>query len=167
MNHFHSHRLRKSRYSETGRMYMITTACDQRRRIFENACSARIVMREFVARSVEGGCVNLAYVVMPDHVHWMIQLTAQGELSEIVARTKGRSARRINRSNSEFGRIWQPGFYDHAIRKEEDIENLANYLIHNPVRAGLVPEPERYPYWWSMWHAHVGPEGPPTGPLRA
>jgi REP element-mobilizing transposase RayT len=124
-------------------------------------------MGEFEARSVEGSCVNLAYVVMPDHIHWMFQLTAQGELSEIVARTKGRSAHRINQTNGGHGRIWQSGYYDHAIRKEEDIENLANYLIHNPVRAGLVPEPDRYPYWWSTWHARVGPEGPPAQALRA
>ena len=38
------------------------------------------------------------------------------------------------------------------MRREEDLENLANYTIFNPVRAGLVTRHEDYPYWWSRWH---------------
>ena len=131
---------------------MVTATCDMRRPVFGREQEARIAMDEFDAQAREGNCVNLAYVVMPDHVHWIFQLTSNGRLSGVVAKAKGRSAHRINRLKNRRGRIWQPGFHDHAVRQEEDLENLANYVIHNPVRAGLVVEPGDYRYWWSAWH---------------
>ena len=153
MGRHNGYRLRIGRHSEPGHVYMITTACEKRRRVFRQERAARIVMTELAQRSNEGHCVNLAYVVMPDHIHWMLQLTATGELSQVVARTKGRSAFQISEKTGIAGRIWQSGFHDHAIRREEDLVSLANYVIHNPVRAGLVAAPDQYPYWWSTWHS--------------
>ena len=98
---------------------------------------------------------NLCFVVMPDHVHWLFQLSKGHELSCVVSRTKGRSSFRINRMQRRAGPMWQAGFHDHAVRQEEDIENLAHYTIVNPVRAGLVGLAEDYPHWWSQWHPRV------------
>ena len=109
-------------------------------------------MSEIRQREVENVCDNLCFVIMPDHIHWMFQLLADAELSKVVARTKGRAALRINRTFGRSGRIWQDGFHDHAARRDEVLENLANYIIHNPVRAGIVDIPDDYPYWWSRWH---------------
>ena len=83
----------------------------------------------------------------------MLQLLRGQDLSKLVARTKGRSARLINRALGCRGSCWQAGFHDHAVRRIEDLENLASYTILNPVRAGLVARREEYPYWWSRWHA--------------
>jgi putative transposase len=110
------------------------------------------MIEEFLQREREACCTSMAYVVMPDHIHWMLQLLPQHELSKVVATTKGRASIRINRSNRTQGRFWQPNFHDHAVRREEDLENLAQYLIMNPVRAGLVERAEQYRYWWSTWH---------------
>ena len=43
------------------------------------------------------------------------------------------------------------GYYDHAIRKEEDIKGLAHYIIANPLRAGLVTNINDYPHWDAVW----------------
>lgn len=131
---------------------MVTTACHRRRTLLGTDAAARIMIDEFLAREYEACCVSLAYVVMPDHVHWMMQLLPGHDLSRVVATTKGRASLRINRLNGTRGRFWQPNFYDHAVRREEDLENLAHYLIMNPVRAGLVEQADKYRYWWSTWH---------------
>jgi REP element-mobilizing transposase RayT len=110
------------------------------------------MIEELLEREREARCTSMAYVVMPDHIHWMLQLLPGQELSKVVASVKGRASIRINRLNRTRGRFWQPNFYDHAVRREEDLENLAHYLIMNPVRAGLVDRAERYRYWWSAWH---------------
>ena len=47
--------------------------------------------------------------------------------------------------------IWQAGYYDHAIRKDEDIVNIARYIIANPIRAGLVKKVGDYPHWHAIW----------------
>ncbi len=109
-------------------------------------------MDELELRADEGECDNLAYVVMPDHIHWLLHLRGGVMLHEVVRRLKGRSARRLNMARTSPSRIWQKSFHDHALRAEEDIEGVANYLIQNPIRAGLVRDLDEYPFWWSIWH---------------
>ena len=152
MNHTKSPNLRKGRYSEQQRIYLVTACCDERRRIFESSTSAGILITEFCHQHNSGRCASLAYVVMPDHFHWLVQLAGKCSLEKVVGLTKGRTAHRINAVNNGQGRIWQPGFHDHALRDEESIEATANYMIHNPVRAGLVAESDEYRYWDTVWH---------------
>jgi putative transposase len=50
-----------------------------------------------------------------------------------------------------MGACWQRGFYDHALRKEEDAEKAAQYMVNNTVRKGLVNSWRDYPYSWHRW----------------
>lgn len=43
--------------------------------------------------------------------------------------------------------LWQRGYYDHAIRKDEDAWAAARYIINNPIRACLAVSIGDYPYW--------------------
>ena len=148
----HSRNLRAGRYSEPGRIYFVTSTCLNRQQHFSSPANARILSEEFNLLGVRSDCVTLAYVVMPDHFHWLVQLDRETTLQEVVRKLKGRSARRIGKLKFAAARVWQSGFHDHAVRKEEDLENLANYLIQNPLRAGLVSDVDDYPYWYSAWH---------------
>jgi len=47
--------------------------------------------------------------------------------------------------------VWQPGFHDHALRKEEDVRAVARYVVANPLRAGLVQRIGDYPHWNAIW----------------
>jgi REP element-mobilizing transposase RayT len=111
------------------------------------------MMAEFASKNATNGSENLAHVVMPDHIHWLMQLCAPISLDKIVGRLKGRSARQINLARKYSEPVWQRGFHDHALRSEEAIEDVATYLIYNPVRAGLVSDVNDYPYWQSIWHS--------------
>jgi REP element-mobilizing transposase RayT len=64
---------------------------------------------------------------------------------------KGRSARLLNQQQGCKGRIWQPGFHDHALRHDEDRLKVARYIIANPLRAGLVNSIGAYPHWDCEW----------------
>jgi putative transposase len=144
--------LRKGRHSEAGRIYFITSSCAGKISVFRDSLLASILIEETKHQEDKGDCNSLAFVAMPDHFHWLMQLAGKRTLQEIVGSLKGRSARRINLVRGISARVWQPGFHDHALRVEEDIENVANYLLLNPVRAGLVERFEEYPYWYSVWH---------------
>jgi REP element-mobilizing transposase RayT len=97
---------------------------------------------------------TLAYVVMPDHFHWLVQLLRGAELAGVVQSVKGRAASRMNRVTGRAGsRLWQSGFHDHAVRREEDLRALARYIVENPVRAGLVRSVANYALWDSVWAA--------------
>jgi len=59
----------------------------------------------------------------------------------------------FNKSGDDYGihRIWQRGFYDHAHRYEEDMRDIARYIIANPMRLGLVKSAGEYPHWDAIW----------------
>lgn len=42
--------------------------------------------------------------------------------------------------------LWQPGFFDHVIRNDKDLQENLSYIAYNPVRAGYVTQPYLYPY---------------------
>ena len=96
---------------------------------------------------IAGHANTLAFVIMPDHLHWLIQLSGVRSLSRSVNTVKSFATRRINRK----GRLWQPGFYDRAMRKEDDIVDVARYIIANPVRAGIVRSVGKYALWDVIW----------------
>jgi REP element-mobilizing transposase RayT len=47
--------------------------------------------------------------------------------------------------------VWQNGFHDHALRQEEDLAEVARYIVANPLRAGLVERLGDYPHWHAIW----------------
>ena len=58
---------------------------------------------------------------------------------------------RLAWSEGHVGQLWQPSMYDVAIRDERQFESAANYIVDNPVRAGLCDEPRDWSYSWSFW----------------
>jgi len=94
---------------------------------------------------------TLALTVMPDHVHWLIQLQERTTLSKVLHSLKSVSAHQLNRQLGRKGRFWQDGFHDHALRKEEAVIEAARYIVANPIRAGLVGSVGDYPHWDAIW----------------
>jgi REP element-mobilizing transposase RayT len=147
---YHGSSLRKCRYSETGRPYLITTVTHSRKPVFSNFDIARLLIHELRTSNEKLMIESLAWVVMPDHLHWLFVLN-QSTVSEVVRHVKGKSAHSINTYRSCSGAVWQHGFHDHAIRIDEDIKTVARYIIANPLRAGLVDNIGDYPLWDAVW----------------
>jgi REP element-mobilizing transposase RayT len=143
--------LRKGRYSEPGREYFVTTVLQGRPSLFTDLYLARTVIGVLRETQTAGLGIWLAWVVMPDHFHGLVSLTSKGNLSALMQRFKGASAREINRRLGHHGTCWQPAFYDHALRTGEDRIGVARYIVANPLRAGLVERLGDYPHWDSVW----------------
>ncbi|MEH6577684.1 MAG: transposase [Amphritea sp.] len=140
--------LRKGRFSEKGRIYLVTFVTEGRSPWFNSFELGRIVVS--VMKNESQFADTLAFVVMPDHVHWLVQLNKK-PLNQTVHDVKSISAYRINRMLGRSGRFWQDGFHDHAVRKYEDVVNLARYVVMNPVRGGLVKSIRDYSMWDAVW----------------
>jgi REP element-mobilizing transposase RayT len=122
----------------------------QRRRIFADWRIGRLLVEEF-RRAHEQKWVNsMAWVVMPDHFHWLIQLERY-TLAQLMQAIKSRSTLTINRALNERGAFWQTGYHDRAIRDGEDLLPFARYIVANPLRAGLVEKIGDYPLWDACW----------------
>ncbi|MGY2340758.1 REP-associated tyrosine transposase [Pseudomonas sp. SDO5532_S415] len=145
-----SHLLRHGRYSETGRPYLITAVVHQRQPIFNDWKVGRLLVAEFKHAHEQGWVNSIAWVIMPDHFHWLVQLE-QCTLAQLMQSTKSRSTLIINRKLNREGTFWQTGYHDRAIRDGEDLLPFARYIIANPLRAGLVEKIGDYPLWDACW----------------
>ena len=86
-----------------------------------------------------------AYCIMPDHLHLLASPQGDVDLVRFVQTFKGRSTRMFWQQGGK-GKLWQRGFYDHVLRKEEAIKDVAVYILNNPVRKGLTRNFKDYPY---------------------
>ncbi len=143
--------LRVGRFSQAGGIYLVTTATAGRLPVFADFGCARMVVREMRCLAVQGDLTSLAWVLMPDHLHWMFALGVERELGEVIKTLKARSAQRANRFEGMSGPLWQRAFHDHALREEKEILPTARYIIANPLRAGLVQRVGDYPHWDAVW----------------
>jgi putative transposase len=145
-----SHRLRLGRYAESNRIYLLTTNTLGREPVFKDFSLGRLIVGQFRYAQNQGWANSLAWVVMPDHFHWLIELQ-QSSLSELMQKTKSLSTKAVNLSTGREGSLWQQGFHDRALRRDEDLVKLARYVVANPLRAGLVEQHGDYPLWDAIW----------------
>ncbi len=97
---------------------------------------ARIV--ESALRHFDGQRYALGeFVIMPNHVHAIVTPLADNTLSDILHSWKSYTAHQINRLLGRNGPVWQDESFDHIIRNEHTLEQTAEYIRQNPVRAGL------------------------------
>ncbi|VVN14369.1 hypothetical protein PS645_03961 [Pseudomonas fluorescens] len=143
-------RLRIGRISEAGRIYLLTAIVDQRQPFFADWRLGSLVVREFRAAQEEGWANFLAWVVMPDHMHCLVELRYKS-MAQLMCRIKSRSSLAVNQALGRRGRLWQKGYHDRAVRREQDVKDLARYVVANPIRAGLVTRVHDYPLWDACW----------------
>src|SRR5262245_50378740 len=90
--------------------------------------------------------VVLAYCVMPDHVHLVLEgLTDRSDLRRCVKLMKQRVGY-VARKEFRVLHLWQKGYYDHILRSRHAVEDAVRYVLENPVRAGLARGTGEYPF---------------------
>jgi REP element-mobilizing transposase RayT len=136
--------LRKGRYSELGQLYLVTSCTLNRECFFGDFYNARTVVKSLKYQDEIGRTDTYAYVVMPDHIHWLFALKtvtlghAVGSVKSWVSKSLGRP-------------VWQSDYHDRALRCEENLLQASRYIVANPLRAGLVENIGAYPHWDSVW----------------
>jgi hypothetical protein len=72
-------------------------------------------------------------------------------LGELMCRIKSRSSVAVNEAAQSRTRLWQKGYHDRVLRKEDDLKAAARYLIKSPIRAQLTTRIGDYPLWDACW----------------
>ena len=86
-----------------------------------------------------------AYVIMPDHIHLLVSLGVWATPGDYLRNIKGNLSTFL-RKKFDLQNIWQKGFYDHVMRKDEDLNSTVEYILNNPVRSGEVSHWSNYPW---------------------
>lgn len=109
---------------------------------YGSCCLGRLEIAELVKESFLFNNMKRyrlhAYVIMPNHVHILAEPIAPHSLSEIIKCWKSVTAREISRISGHPGHIWMKEYWDRFIRDDEHFRNALNYILENPVKAGLV-----------------------------
>jgi REP element-mobilizing transposase RayT len=88
----------------------------------------------------------LAWIVMPNHVHVLIEQTAGFRLDTVVHSWKSFTSRQISKSEGRTGRVWAADYFDRYIRDDEHYRNAVFYIENNSVKAKLVGKPEEWEF---------------------
>ncbi len=86
----------------------------------------------------------IAWCIMPNHVHVLIQQREGHPLSKVIQSWKSFTAHKANKLLGRSGDFWMPDYVDRFIRDEKHFMATVEYIHHNPVKAGLVSAPEEW-----------------------
>jgi REP element-mobilizing transposase RayT len=154
------HRLPLDVYSAGGVPFFFTLSARQHGTPFTDAALARSVVEALLWRREHHSWTRYCYCLMPEHLHLLVQLpprepahidagardlTTQSILEQIAA-FQHYTSYRLWRSLGGVGPLWQKSSYDRVLRQDESVEQVAHYILNNPVRRGLVACWEDYPY---------------------
>jgi putative transposase len=116
----------------------------------EFQCPARVVRQ----RREKYHFLLTAWAFLPDHWHAIIFPRFPVTISRVMESIKVGSTLRINASRKESGLLWQPRFFDRAVRTVKEYYEKVEYIHLNPVRAGVVERAEDWP--WSSARDYTG-----------
>jgi len=135
--------------------YFLTVCTFLRLPYFRDARVASLVGAQLLESSSKYEMAIHVYAAMPDHVHVVAQgLADDTDLYAFIVDFKQQTGWQFRRDH--HGKLWQGSFHDHVVRPEEHFAGMLEYVVHNPVRAGLVSTPEEYPFWDSFTHTREG-----------
>ena len=121
--------------------YFITVCCKRRgKNQLAIPDPGYAVLETITSRHAKGIWYSHLALLMPDHAHLIVSFPQTEKRTQtIVSKWKERTAK-------SFRIEWQRDFFEHRLRKEESFREKADYILANPVRAGLVEKAEDWPY---------------------
>ena len=136
------------RFQKAEALHFITFSCFHRLQLLEAPepkDTFEAVLEQIRARL--RARVN-AYVLMPEHVHLLINEPPSILLAQLVKALKQTTSRKLKGDRERF---WQDRYFDRNIRGEAARSEVIRYIHRNPVKRGLVASPEQYK-WSSFLH---------------
>jgi putative transposase len=147
-------------------LHFITSSCYQRRALLSSAARRDLFLKTLEQVRCRYGFAVVGYVVMPEHFHLLISEPEKGDPSVIMQVLKQRFAGQVLQAQDQLGdrmleegHVWQRRFYDFVVWSEAKRVEKLRYMHRNPVKRGLVMEPEDWA-WSSFRYYAYGEAGP-------
>jgi putative transposase len=136
--------------------YSLTFCAAHKREAFTNPTIVTELVQHLMRTCDEQWFELIAYCFMPDHLHLLVQGAHQdSHLPTFCRLVRQRMAHAY--AGQAGARLWQPGYFERVLREEEQTDQCANYILSNPIRAGLALSIE-YPFSGGTWYRQI------TGP---
>jgi putative transposase len=159
------------RYYGAGYLHFITTSCYRRMPLLTRPVHRDLLLELFESVRRRYRFVVVGYVIMPEHMHLLLSEPERGNPSKVMQAIKQGFARKLlhklragddPRQGSfwntalDDGHIWQARFYDFVVFTEKKRVEKLRYMHHNPVKRGLVLEPQQWA--WSSYRDYADGE---------
>jgi len=148
----HPYRLRDEAYVGAHDVIFVTWATAGSICLTQDPVATEVIaamLEQAQSRSIE----VIACCIMPDHVHAVVAITKESaDLRQWVRYAKREASRRLGRPG-----MWQRSYWDRHARAAEDVGDMVEYVLNNPVRRELCEDWSEWPYSWSLWHGGSGP----------
>lgn len=145
-------RLDRELYCSPDRITFVTLCVHERKQAFIRPEFNQLILDELQAQQEKNDCRVYTYCLMPDHIHFLARPEIAGiSVLAFTDRFKGRSTNQSWTVDWQ-GKLWQRRSWDHIVRAEESLLAIAQYILNNPVRKGLVNRAEDWP-----WSGHMNP----------
>jgi len=139
------------RYQECRSSHFITFSCYRRSPRLAASNGYSTFERELESLRARYEFTVAGYVLMPEHVHLLLGEPQRGSLGTVLQVLKQNTSRKL----SDQEPFWQRRYYDFNVWSEEKRLEKLSYMHRNPIRRGLVANPEDWP-WSSFLHHAVG-----------
>jgi REP-associated tyrosine transposase len=123
------------------RIFFATTKTSLGRRLLQSDRNANLLIDIIRSLVAERRFKLHDFVIMPDHVHLLIEVV--GDMMQLI---KGRFSHSLSHEFGYKGEVWQRGFAEVQVMNKDAFETHRTYIAGNPVKAGLVDSPEKYPF---------------------
>ncbi len=133
--------------------YFVTICTDSKKNVFVENDQLIAKMISFLARTGEKQYFTTwVYCFMPDHLHLLVEgVNEHSDLKNFIKEFKQKTGYWFTHEEASAGeKLWQPGYYEHVLRKEEDTSEVLRYILNNPVRKELVAHYLDYQYSGSL-----------------
>ena len=134
------------RFRDDNRPFFVTTNTHQRRPIFTDPNTAKLLLQVIYQTRTKYGFHILSFVIMPDHLHAIIVASPRNDITQVMRYIKGSFSRAYHETKAVGGPVWQDSFHDRGIRDERSLSEFVRYIEDNPVKAGLVSRASDYQF---------------------
>lgn len=154
---------RPLRITYPGAFYHITSRGNERKAIFKSRADRERFLGYLESATERYGAVIHCYCLMDNHYHLLLE-TPSGNLAQIMRHINGAYTTYFNIKRNRSGHLFQGRYKAILVEKDVYAKELSRYIHLNPVRAGIVSQPEVYE--WSSCAAYVGTTASPKWLVR-
>ncbi len=139
-------------YTHANRVYFITVRAYMNQSPFVRRDLNQLVLDILCAEQARQSCAVFTYCLMPDHLHFLVSPHRDGiSILTFTDQYKGKTTN-ASWTMGWRGKLWQPRYFDHIVRTEESLHAIAEYILNNPLRKGLVETREDW-----CWSGQMNP----------
>ena len=135
-----SDQLRTGRHFTPHHYFHITLVTHRRQPFFVNTAIARTVIELLRYQHNVGNVQSFVFMIMPDHVHWLIK-SIDGRYDRSIQQIKSRASRTAQTT------LWQRNYFDKEIRDERQLHQAIHYILRNPLEDQLANRIKDYAHW--------------------